>query len=429
MATAPKDAAQAPAAQLPTQRRPSEIDTVRMALEKLRPQLQMALPKHLTVDRLLRVAITAVQTTPKLLECDRKSLFGAIMTCAQLGLEPDGVLGQAYLVPFGNRVQFIPGYKGLIALARNSGDLSSVIAHEVRENDDFGHWDERTKAYRLDFAHSEPPTHSFDFRKLRGDVMAFYAVARFKDGGVHWDAMARAEVEMIRDRSQGYKAFKAGKTKDNPWHTDFIEMGKKTMIRRISKYLPMSVQKAAAIADAYDTGRHAQLGPAGEVVIDAAAIDAGSDQQQIEKPKGSKLDRFEKSGVDRETGEVLDGALAASDGKPAAESEQGGAAPPHPTQEAAADQGTASAGHDADGVVHEPPVPTLAAPPEDASVKAWTTYRGLLIEAVAKAPSRIWLMAFELGNEDGLKVLERDFPSQHAMVRKAIAARAAELAD
>ena len=77
-----------------------ESDNVRGLLEKMKGQFEMALPKHVTPDRLIRVALTAVQNTPKLLECDRRSLLSAVMTCAQLGLEPDGVLGQAYLVPF-----------------------------------------------------------------------------------------------------------------------------------------------------------------------------------------------------------------------------------------------------------------------------------------------------------------------------------------
>ena len=76
------------------------IDTVRQQLEKMMPQMKMALPAHLTPERLLRVTMTAVQNNPKLLDCDRKSFFAAIMTSAQLGLEPDGVMGQAYLIPF-----------------------------------------------------------------------------------------------------------------------------------------------------------------------------------------------------------------------------------------------------------------------------------------------------------------------------------------
>ena len=274
------------------ERQAKPVEAVRQALERLRPQLEMALPRHLTADRLLRVAMTAVQTTPKLLECDRTSLYRAVMMCAQLGLEPDGVLGQAYLIPFrvgGQlRVQFIPGYKGLLSLARNSGEVNSIIAHEVRENDTFN----------FDFASGDPPHHTFDIRSERGEVIAFYGVARFKDGGLHWDMMTDSEVKRIRDGSQGYRAALATARKYNkekpesPWVEHFVEMGKKSVIRRIAKYLPMSVQKAAAIAEAYDTGRAVTLDPHGELVIEGDAIDTEEDTHVIEH-KQSQLDRFE----------------------------------------------------------------------------------------------------------------------------------------
>ncbi len=114
-----------------------QVKTVGAALEQMKPQLQAALPKHITPERLVRVALSAIQNTPKLLECDRNSLFRAVLTSAQLGLEPDGILGQAYLIPFAGKVQFIPGYKGLIDLARRSGEVLNIIAKEVYKNDEF----------------------------------------------------------------------------------------------------------------------------------------------------------------------------------------------------------------------------------------------------------------------------------------------------
>ena len=120
------------------------VATVRTALEAIKGQLALALPKHITADRLLRVVMTQVQRTPALLECERTSLYAAVMTAAQLGLEPDGVLGHGYLVPFKSRgvqkVQFIPGYKGLIALARNSGEVSSIQAQPVYEPGKFANY-------------------------------------------------------------------------------------------------------------------------------------------------------------------------------------------------------------------------------------------------------------------------------------------------
>lgn len=240
------------------------IDDVRSTLERLKPQMSLALPRHLTPERLCRVAMTAIQNTPKLLECDRTSLFASIMTCAQLGLEPDGVLGQAYLVPFAGKVQLIPGYRGLIALARNSGEVRSIAAHEVCARDEFEY------AYGL-----EPQLRHVPSNGDRGEITHFYAVAHFTNGGHHFEVMTRAEVEAIRDSSSGYKTAvryaKSGQDPQTPWVQNFVEMGRKTAIRRIAKFLPMNVQRAAAIADAYDAGRHAQLGEAGELVIDVVA--------------------------------------------------------------------------------------------------------------------------------------------------------------
>jgi recombination protein RecT len=257
-------------------------DQVRAALERMKPQIELALPRHLTVDRLLRVAMTAVQNTPKLLDCDRTSLYSAIMTCAQLGLEPDGILGQAYLVPFAGRVTFIPGYKGLISLARNSGDVTSIAAHEVRDED----------VFKFDFASGEPPSHTFDIRKPRGDVIAFYAIARFTDGSFYWDLMTLEEVNRIRDGSPGYQyavssARRKNATPEGPWIDHYVEMGKKTVIRRIAKYLPLSVQKAAALADAYDSGKHAKIDTHGDLVIDGTAEHVDPDEdEQPSQPQG-----------------------------------------------------------------------------------------------------------------------------------------------
>lgn len=292
---------QLPAAETGQGKALKPIDDVRTTLEKLKPQFAAALPRHLTVDRLLRVAMTAVQNTPKLLECDRKSLFSAVMTCATLGLEPDGVLGQAYLVPFGGKVQFIPGYKGLITLARNSGDVMSIMAQAVYEHDQF----------EYEFGLVEKLTHKPSQESDRGEITHFYAVANFKDGGKHWDVMTRAEVEKIRDGSQGYKsAQKFGKGAESPWVKNFDEMGKKTAIRRIAKYLPMSVQKAAALSDAYESGRHAHIDNAGELVIEGTASVVGADPKKIGK---TKLDQFEdekpeaaQESHDPETGEIME---------------------------------------------------------------------------------------------------------------------------
>ncbi|MFD2206599.1 recombinase RecT [Kiloniella antarctica] len=265
-----------------------KTNQVRGALEKMRPQFEMALPKHVTPDRLLRVTMTAIQNNPKLLECDKTSLYSAIMSCAQLGLVPDGILGQAYMIPFKVRgqmkCQFIPGYKGLLTLARNSGEVQSIQTQAVYENDLFD--------YR--FGLNETLDH-IPAEGDRGEITHFYAIAKFNDGGHHWDVMTRAEIESIRDGSQGYQAavrFSKNGVINSPWTDHFSEMGRKTTIRRIAKYLPMDVQKAAHVAQSYETGEHSYIDTHGEVVVDAAIAQEDPAVQVEDK---SALDTFADS--------------------------------------------------------------------------------------------------------------------------------------
>lgn len=215
--------------------------SIRGLLEKSRRQLEMALPKHLTADRLLRVAMTSIQRTPKLLDCTQPSLLACIMTCAQLGLEPDQFLGQAYLVPYGNVCTLIPGYRGYIALARRSGEVQSVSTQAVYEKDHF------VLQYgieeKLEHIPYEPSEKELDEKDPRGPFKGAYVIFKYKDGSYSFDYMGKAEIDRIRKRSKA--------SGDGPWVTDYAEMAKKTVIKRHAKLAPLSVefQKAAALED------------------------------------------------------------------------------------------------------------------------------------------------------------------------------------
>jgi len=251
-----------------------EIESVRSALSspKMKKELQHALPRHLTVERLTRVSMTQLQNNPELLNCDKKTLYAAIMTAAQLGLEPDGILGQAYLVPFKGKVQFIPGYKGLIALARNSGDVININAQAVRENDHFEY------RYGLDETLEHIPA-----MRDRGEITHFYAYAKFKDGGHAWDVMSKEEVDEIRAASPG---------RNSPaWKNHYGQMGRKTIIRRLANYLPLNVQKAAAMENAFEGGQVSSVVD-GEVVIDAPGEEEMAEKTiEGEKAAGGQLDQ------------------------------------------------------------------------------------------------------------------------------------------
>ena len=226
-------------------------DQIAHLLASKRAELAKMLPRTLSIDRLLKVAQIAATTTPALAKCDVPSLVGAIGQCAQMGLEPNTVLGHAYLVPFNtkrkdangqerwvNSVQVIIGYKGLIDLARRSGQIVSIAAHEVCENDHF------ELVYGLDEKLNHTPAMG-----ERGEVVGFYAVAKLKDGGYSFEFMSVHQVEDIRAASQGLQqAKKYNKEASHPWTVHFVEMGRKTVIRRLAKYLPLSIEFQTAVA-------------------------------------------------------------------------------------------------------------------------------------------------------------------------------------
>ncbi|MEH7342723.1 recombination protein RecT [Bacillus sp. JJ1532] len=200
----------------------SPATTIAAYLKKMGPEIEKALPKHMDADRLGRIALTTIRTTPKLLECNVPSLMGAVMQAAQLGLEP-GLIGHCYIIPYGKEATFIIGYKGMIDLARRSGQIQNIYAHAAYENDEF--------EYELGL---EPKLKHKPATGERGKMQYVYAVAHFKDGGYQFEVMDMQEIERRRGRSKA--------AKNGPWVTDFEEMAKKTVIRHMWKYLPISVE-------------------------------------------------------------------------------------------------------------------------------------------------------------------------------------------
>lgn len=232
--------------------------TIAAYLEKMKPQIAMALPKHVTADRLARIALTTIRLNPKLLECRIESLMGAIMQSAQLGLEP-GPLGHCYLVPFRNgktgqfEVQFIIGYKGLIELVRRSDRVSSISAHIVYSNDDF----------ELVYGTEEKLVHRPKLQN-RGEPVFAYMVAKLRDGGHAIEVMTVEDIEAVRRLS---------KAADNgPWVDHWEEMARKTVVRRGCKYLPLSIEIQNAIVQ--DETVKVDLAPDMTDVIDVSAMPA-----------------------------------------------------------------------------------------------------------------------------------------------------------
>lgn len=246
-------------------------------LEQFKGEIARALPKHINPDRMARIALTAFRMSPSLAKCQPASIFAAVIQSSQLGLEV-GLMGEAHLVPFGDQCQLIPGYQGLMKLARQSGHVVDIYAHEVRENDTFD------VVLGLDRSLIHQPLKKNGFPASdaeRGEIVGFYAVAKFKDGSNTFVAMSRFDVEKIRDNSRGYQAAKRYR-KESLWDTDFLSMGLKTVIRRLMKFLPKSPELATAMAlDAAADGGKDQ-GMKLDDVIDGTFVPVDQDDGNIE---------------------------------------------------------------------------------------------------------------------------------------------------
>lgn len=203
-------------------------------IEKNKGEMMKLVPRHLNPERMLKTAQQAATTTPALLDCYVPTFIGAVIQLSQLGLEPNTILGHAYLLPFNNRkadrkdVQVIIGYKGLIELARRSGKVLSIAAHAVYERDEF----------EFEYGLDEKLKHVPAFGD-RGLLTHFYAVAKLKDGGHAFEVMTRGDVERIRDSGQGKF--------NQVWKDHFEQMGRKTVLRRLAKFLPLSIEFSTAV--------------------------------------------------------------------------------------------------------------------------------------------------------------------------------------
>ena len=193
--------------------------------DKFKQEMALALPKHLTPDRMARVALTTLLKTPKLAECDPASVLQALMTCSQHGIEPDG--RRAYLIPYGKQCQLIIGYQGLVELMLNAEDISNIYAKEVRANDEF------------DYNKGELITHRFDLGTDRGDIVGAYCLIRYKDGHEKCEVMDMSELEAVKNCS---KAKASG-----PYQSFPAEMYKKIVIKRAAKMVKLNPNLRDAI--------------------------------------------------------------------------------------------------------------------------------------------------------------------------------------
>jgi recombination protein RecT len=195
-------------------------------------EIAKALPKHCSPERMARVALTAINRTPKLADCTQESFFECLLNLSQWGLEPDG--RRAHFIPYGNKCTLIIDYKGYIELAYRSGKVKMIHADVVRTGDIFEYSLGRVTKHTPWFLRADEVK-----PKESGEVYAAYCYAELEGGTVKCEVLSKEEVDGIRKRS---KAASSG-----PWVTDYCEMAKKTAFRRMSKWLPLSAEVLDAI--------------------------------------------------------------------------------------------------------------------------------------------------------------------------------------
>lgn len=245
-------------------------------IKAMEPEIKKALPSVITPERFTRMVFTALSSTPKLQQCTPQSFLGAMMQAAQLGLEPNTPVGQAYLIPYGNVCQFQLGYKGLLDLAYRSGEIKDVQAHEVHENDEF--------EYELGL---EPKLKHIPAMSNRGPVTMYYAVWHTKTGGYGFEVMSKDDVlEFAQKKSKSFH--------NSPWQSDFDAMAKKTVLKRSLKYAPIATDFVKAVATDETVKSN----------ISASMEDEPDETLTIDAEAVSSVESVPQN-IDPETGEVI----------------------------------------------------------------------------------------------------------------------------
>ena len=246
----------------------------------MKDEITKALPSVITGERFTRMLLTAMSTNPELQKCKPESFLGAMMQAAQLGVEPNTPLGQAYLIPYRNKgvleCQFQLGYKGLIDLVYRSGEVNIVQAHVVYENDEF--------EYELGL---EPKLKHVPAKSKRGNPVYYYAMFKTKNGGYGFNVMS---IDDVKEHAKKYS--QSASSNYSPWTRNFDEMAKKTVLKQCLKYAPLKTEFVRAMA----TDETIKT----KIVDDMTELEDETDYIDVEVNDSNVVDS-----VDKETGEIL----------------------------------------------------------------------------------------------------------------------------
>lgn len=253
--------------------------TMQDYIKMMEGEIKKALPSVITPERFTRMVLSAISSTPELAKCTPQSFLGAMMSAAQLGLEPNTPLGQAYILPYKNKgileAQFQIGYKGFIDLAYRSGEVEVIQSHVVYENDEF------ECEYGINPKLSHKPASS-----NRGNPIKVYAIFKTKSGGYGFEVMSMDDVKRHAE-----KYSKSYGSSFSPWKSSFEEMAKKTVLKGVLKYAPLKSDFVKAVAQ-------------DETIKSSISDDMYEINNEIEFTEAKVIDITDSVSIDTETGEV-----------------------------------------------------------------------------------------------------------------------------
>jgi recombination protein RecT len=280
---------------------PSRLDEYRIqVLPADRAQdLYRSLPSHIKPAVFERNLVNALMANPSLMEFDPRLIFREVSKAAGLGLLLDPILGEAYIVTAYNyksrktEPQLRVGYKGMNKLARQSGNVTGIYAHEVHALDDV----------ECDLGFPKVFHHRPKLFADRGELIGYVAVVTFKDGTFDFEPMSKEQCLAIRDRSDAWKAFKEGKIKSTPWATDEVEMSKKTVLRRLMKRQEQSPEMAAAIR-IEDEAEHPEM--SAPTIPPRPRVPSPNEVEQIEHQPADREEHPDHGSDKYRPGDVVD---------------------------------------------------------------------------------------------------------------------------
>ena len=266
----------------------SLVSVIGLQLKRMIPEFQRLNYSSEEADRFVRIVKNCVQNNPALMNASQKSLMSAIMSAAVLKLEPESFMGECHLVPYKGEVKLIIGYQGYIKLAKNSPNVQNVYSYPVYQNEI------DQERFTVEYGSSPKVTHKpILATSERGAFAGVYAICMYKDGSFSCEYMTKEDVDLVK--KEAVKNKKDPNSMLLPWNSHYNEMARKTVIRKLAKYMPKEFRRLAAFDAAVEQGKDVNWTDEGDIVtVESETVESSGKENQFvnDPPQPSLLDQF-----------------------------------------------------------------------------------------------------------------------------------------